>query len=77
MKKNVPWVNVISAMWAQLVWRNSFDDPFLFNIMISTAERNRMIVTRSPNTTKYLVYKGKALEALRKRLLGNHFQRSI
>ncbi|KAF1343810.1 hypothetical protein BDV97DRAFT_66671 [Delphinella strobiligena] len=67
-KSTSPLVYATNIGVAGLVWRAAVQDQGLFHILLSQAERNRMIVTRSTDKSKYLFRKGRALQILRDRI---------
>lgn len=58
--------------WAQNIWHLSMQDDGLFYTLLSRAERNRMIMTKSENQDRYLIFRGQALRSLRERILGTN-----
>lgn len=68
--KNASWIHKSNVQWAQNIWQSSTHDQGLFYTVLSQAERNRMIMTNSTDSTRYLYLRGQALQALRKRISG-------
>ncbi|KAL1297992.1 hypothetical protein AAFC00_006498 [Neodothiora populina] len=66
--KNTSWVHKSNVMWAQNIWHSSTQDTALFYTVLSQAERNRLVVTKSEDKRRYLFLRGQALQALRKRM---------
>lgn len=67
-KSTSPWVYATNVGVAGLMWRSAVQDQGLFHILLSQAEWNRLIVTRSTDKSKYLFHKGRALQILRDRI---------
>lgn len=65
-----PWVYATNIEVAGLMWKSAVQDEGLFHILLSQAERNRIIVTRSSDKSKYLFHKGRALQILKDRIAG-------
>lgn len=66
--KDTSWVHKSNVQWAQNIWHSSTQDTALFFTVLSQAERNRMVLTRSTDNRRYLFLRGQALQALRKRI---------
>lgn len=69
-KSTSPWVYATNVGAAGLMWKSAVQNQGLFHILLSQAERNRIIVTRSTDKSKYLFHKGRALQILRDRIAG-------
>lgn len=66
--KDASWVHKSNVLWAKNIWHSSTQDTGLFYTVLSQAERNRMVMTRSVDNRRYLFLRGQALQALRKRI---------
>ena len=68
-KETGPWVYNTNDEWAQNIWRFSIVDQGLRYTLYARAEKNRIIMTRSRDESRYLSYLGKAFTALREKTL--------
>lgn len=68
-RKTARWMHDCNVEWVQRQWRSAIEDQSLLYVLLFQAERNHMVISQT-SEARYLYYKDKALQALRKQIQG-------